>query len=160
MFWRRKSGSDTQDSAERPGDRVPETEAMAAPRRMTSPRAAIVPERVKAPRSSSAKHPMIVAANAVFTILVLVALVGGGAVWVGKSHLEAKGPLTEEKIVNIPRAGVRDVSDALEREGVITQPYIFIAAALLQKGSVVPATSLMAALRSSLCLELQAITAG
>ena len=143
MFWRRKSGSGTQDSAQRPGDSVPEAEGpgslnvkpepMAAPRRMASPRAALVPERIAPPRSSSAKHPMIVAGNAVFTILAVLAILIGGGVWVGKTKLEAPGPLTEEKIVNIPRAGVRDVADTLEREGVIDQSWIFIGAALLQK---------------------------
>ncbi len=64
-------------------------------------------------RSSGARHPMVVAGNAVFTILVLLAIVGGGAVLFAKQQLDAKGPLTEDKIVNIPSAGVRDVADTL-----------------------------------------------
>ena len=145
MFWRRKGGSDAQTPAERPGDRVPEAEGRGARdvrpetiverNRSTPPRVGVTPERVKSPRSrsSSAKHPMIVAGNAVFSFLVMLAIAVGGAVWVGKNKLEAPGPLVAEKIVNIPRAGVRDVSDALERQGVIDQPWVFIAGALLQK---------------------------
>ncbi|HVG52637.1 MAG TPA: endolytic transglycosylase MltG [Xanthobacteraceae bacterium] len=100
-----------------------------------SPRAALEPERLPEPpkRSAGARHPMVVAGNAVFTILVLLALVGGGAVFYGRQQLDAKGPLAADKIVNIPRAGVRDVADTLEREGVIDKPYLFIAMALLQK---------------------------
>ena len=47
-----------------------------------SPRAALEPERLPEPprRSSGARHPMVVAGNAVFTILVLLAVVGGGGV--------------------------------------------------------------------------------
>jgi UPF0755 protein len=100
-----------------------------------SPRAALEPERLPEPpkRSAGARHPMVVAGNAVFTILVLLALVGGGAVFYGRQQLDARGPLAADKIVNIPRAGVRDVADTLEREGVIDKPYLFIAMALLQK---------------------------
>ncbi len=145
MFWRRKGGSDAQAPAERPGDRVPEAEGrgtldvrpepIVERNRSTPPRAGSTPERVRLPRSrsSSAKHPMIVAGNAVFSFLVILAVVVGGGVWFGKSKLEAPGPLEAEKIVNIPRAGVRDVSDTLERQGVIDQSWIFIAGALLQK---------------------------
>ena len=151
MFWRRKSdpASDSTASSaapsgtvERPGDLLPEPElrpdvSTAERKRIMprSPRAALEPERMPEPpkRSSGARHPMVVAGNAVFTILVLLAIVGGGAVLFGKQQLDAKGPLTADKIVNIPRAGVRDVADTLEREGVIDKPYLFIAMALLQK---------------------------
>jgi UPF0755 protein len=149
MFWRRKSASDSATSTpssavDRPGDRLPEPEARPAAdatgterRRIMprSPRAALEPDRLPEPpkRSSGARHPMVVAGNAVFTILVLLAIVGGGAFLFGKQQLDAKGPLTEDKIVNIPRAGVRDVAETLEREGVIDKPYLFIAMALIQK---------------------------
>ncbi|MGZ5836066.1 MAG: endolytic transglycosylase MltG [Xanthobacteraceae bacterium] len=100
-----------------------------------SPRAMLEPERVPEPprRSAGARHPMVVAGNAVFTILVLLALVGGGAVFFAKQQLDARGPLDADKIVNVPRAGIRDVADTLEREGVISQPWLFIAMALVQK---------------------------
>lgn len=122
---------------------MPETEGRGSPgvrhdaiverSSVVPPRAGLTPERVRPPRSASAKHPMVVAGNAVFSILVMLSLGVGGAVWIGKSKLEAPGPLTEDKVVNIPRAGVRDVSDALERQGIIDQPWVFVAGALLQK---------------------------
>jgi UPF0755 protein len=58
--------------------------------------------------------------NAVFTI-ILVLMVGIGAIYVyGKQKIEALGPLKEDKIVNIPsRAGMTDIADILQREGVI-----------------------------------------
>jgi UPF0755 protein len=91
-----------------------------------SPRVALEPERVPAPtrRSSRARHPLVVAGNAVFTILILIAIVGGGILLVGKQQFDARGPLTEDKVVNIPpRLGVRDIADLLRREGVIDQPW-------------------------------------
>jgi UPF0755 protein len=51
----------------------------------------------------------------------------GFAVIAGKQRFEAPGPLTSEKIVNIPRSGIRDVADQLTREGVIDQPMLFMA---------------------------------
>ena len=44
----------------------------------------------------------------------------GGAYIYGKQKIEAPGPLQEEKVVNIPaRAGMTDIADTLQREGVI-----------------------------------------
>ncbi len=94
-----------------------------------SPRVALEPERVPAPtrRSSRARHPLVVAGNAVFTILSLILIVGGGILLVGKQRFDARGPLAEDKVVNIPpRLGVRDVGDLLMREGVIDQPWVFV----------------------------------
>src|ERR1051325_11636443 len=56
-----------------------------------SPRAALEPERVPMPtrRSSGARHPLVVAGNAVFTILILIAIVGGGILLIGKQRFDA-----------------------------------------------------------------------
>jgi UPF0755 protein len=143
MFWRPKIGK-PGGLGERPADRMPEEEmrgsadkGAAFDRRSgvpRSPRALLEPERVPVPRrSASARHPMVVAGNAVFTILVMLAIVGGGAVFFAKQQLETPGPLQEDKIVNVPRAGIRDVADTLQREGVISQPWIFVAMAIVQK---------------------------
>jgi UPF0755 protein len=101
-----------------------------------SPRVALEPERVGIPtrRSHRARHPLVVAGNAVFTILILLLLVVGGAVVVGKQRFEAAGPLAEDTIVNIPRGyGPRDIADLLVREGVIDQPWIFIGGVIVMK---------------------------
>jgi UPF0755 protein len=94
-----------------------------------SPRAALEPERVTVPtrRSARARHPLVVIGNAVFTILVLFAIVIGGALLIGKQRFDSRGPLAEDRIVNIPRGlGIRDIADLLVREGVIDQPYVFV----------------------------------
>ena len=87
-----------------------------------SPRAALEPELLPPPPKPSerARSPLVVAGNAVIT-LILVAMIGSGAVYIyGKHKIEAPGPLQEDKIVNIPsRAGVTDIADVLQREGVI-----------------------------------------
>ena len=77
-------------------------------------------------RSAGARHPLVIAGNAVFTILILAMIVGGGGLLIGKERFDAPGPLAEDKIVNIPRGGIRDVGDQLKREGVIDQPWLFV----------------------------------
>ena len=78
-------------------------------------------------RSQRARHPIVVIGNAVLTIIVLVALVGGIAIAIGKQRFEAAGPLERERIVNIPRGlGIKDIAELLQREGVIDQPWVFM----------------------------------
>jgi len=67
------------------------------------------------------------------TIVFLIALVVGGAFVVGKQQFDLPGPLPEDKVVNVPRGGIRDTADLLMREGVIDRPYLFVAGALVLK---------------------------
>jgi UPF0755 protein len=101
-----------------------------------SPRAALEPEYVPEPTRPSrrARHPLIIAGNAVFTIILVVAIAVGLAYSFGKHKFEATGPLDREKIVNIPRGlGLREIADLLARESVIDQPWVFIGGVLVLK---------------------------
>jgi UPF0755 protein len=101
-----------------------------------SPRSALEPETVDAParRSRSARHPLVVIGNAIFSLFVLVAIVGLAALILGKQRFETPGPLPADKIVNIPHgSGIRDIADVLQREGVIDQPWVFIGGVLALK---------------------------
>jgi UPF0755 protein len=87
-----------------------------------SPRAALEPEQVPPPpkRSERARNPFVVVGNAIITILIVGMLGTGAAYYYGKKTLEAPGPLQEDKTVVIPsRAGMTDIADVLQREGVI-----------------------------------------
>jgi UPF0755 protein len=93
-----------------------------------SPRAALEPDHVPLPTRSSrrpsrrARNPLVIVGNAIFTLLLLVLLVGGGIAVFGKSRFETPGPLEEDKVVNIPpRSGMMDIADLLKREGVIDE---------------------------------------
>ena len=99
-----------------------------------SPRAALEPERVPMPTrwSKSARHPLVIAGNAVFTVLILVILAGAIIFGVAKNRFDSPGPLQEDKIVNIPpKLGIRDIADLLVKEGVIEHPLTFIISAKL-----------------------------
>ena len=124
-----------------------------ASREQTEPRAgaaaaASAPSRraARAPRSSRnacrrrsaarrrVRHPLVIVGNAIFTVLVVVSVAVGGALYVGKQRFEAPGPLAEDKVVNIPRGlGIRDIADLLQREGVIDQPWVFIGGVMVLK---------------------------
>ena len=102
-----------------------------------SPRAALEPEQVPMPRRRSrrARSPIVVAGNALFTIILLLGLVAGGAAVFGKQRFEQPGPLAQDKLVNIPRGiGSRDIAELLTREGVINQPWwVFVGGVIALK---------------------------
>lgn len=100
-----------------------------------SARARLEPERLAQPGRASqrARHPFVVAGNAIFTIILVIAVAVGIGLAVGKQRFEAPGPLTDDKIVNIPRGGVQDMADLLVREGVIDQKWVFIGGILAMK---------------------------
>src|SRR5277367_2685172 len=87
-----------------------------------SPRAALEPEQVPPPpkRSERARNPFVVVGNAIITLILVLMIAVGGTYIYGKQKIEARGPLQEDKIVNIPaRAGMTDIAEILQREGVI-----------------------------------------
>src|ERR1700752_2375304 len=87
-----------------------------------SPRAALEPEQVPPPpkRSERARNPFVIVGNAIITIVLVLMIGSGGAYIYGKQKIEAPGPLPEDKVLNIPaRAGMTDIADVLQREGVI-----------------------------------------
>jgi UPF0755 protein len=81
--------------------------------------------------SSRARHPFVIVGNAIFTILLLLAVGVGGAIYYASERFGATGPLTADRTVNIPpRTGLRDMADLLAREGVIDNPTLFVIGAV------------------------------
>ncbi|MFL6797871.1 MAG: endolytic transglycosylase MltG [Xanthobacteraceae bacterium] len=81
--------------------------------------------------SRRARNPLVIIGNAIFTLLLLGLIVGGGITVVGKSRFEAPGPLTEDKVVQIPRAGPLEIADLLKREGIIDENRLVFAGGVL-----------------------------
>src|SRR6202042_3389804 len=102
-----------------------------------SPRAALEPEQVPPPpkRSERARNPFVIVGNAIITIVLVLMIGTGTAYYYGRQKIEAAGPLQEDKIVNIPaRAGMTDIADILQREGVIdNNRWAFIGSVFAQK---------------------------
>src|SRR4051812_29460948 len=103
---------------------------------LRSPRAALEPENVPEPKRPSrrARHPLVMIGNAIFSIILVLAIGAAVAYQYGKHRVEAQGPLDRDKIVNIPKGlGLRDIADLLARENVIDQPMVFIGSVLVLK---------------------------
>jgi UPF0755 protein len=101
-----------------------------------SPRTAIEPDAIELPsrRSTGARHPLVMIGNAIISIFVLLAVVAGVVLFIGKERFEQPGPLPQDRIVNIPHgSGMRDIADVLTNEGVIDQPWVFIGGVLVLK---------------------------
>jgi UPF0755 protein len=116
----------------------PPRSGAAAPKRIVprSARHAIEPDRVEMPtkRSATARHPLVVIGNAVISIFVLIAVLTGIVLFVGKQRFDEPGPLAADRVVNIPHgSGIRDIADVLTREGVIDQPWVFIGGVMVLK---------------------------
>ncbi|MBV8834988.1 MAG: endolytic transglycosylase MltG [Alphaproteobacteria bacterium] len=108
------------------------------PRRLAprSPRAALEPEYVPEPKRPSrrARHPLVIAGNAIFSIILLAGIAAAVVYQFGKTKFDAAGPLVSERVVNIPRGlGLREIADLLTRENVIDQPWVFIGGVLVLK---------------------------
>src|SRR3954470_3273553 len=103
---------------------------------LRSPRAALEPENVPEPQRPSrrARHPIVMIGNAIFSIILVLAIGAAVAYQYGKHRIEAQGPLDRDKIVNIPKGlGLREIADLLARENVIEQPMVFIGSVLVLK---------------------------
>ncbi len=103
-----------------------------------SPRSALEPDTIELPqrrvRSKTVRHPVVIIGNAIFSLCVLFAVVVGFAVYVGNERFEAPGPLQQDKVVIIPHgSGIRDITEVLQREGVIDQPWVFIGGVMVLK---------------------------
>lgn len=134
------------EAADQASSQTDDAAALAAalePKRITprSPRVALEPDHVplpsRSPRPSRrARNPFVIVGNAIFTLLILVAVVGGGAFVVGKSRFEAPGPLKEDKVVTIPpRSGMKEIAELLRREGVIDENDLIFIGGVLALGA-------------------------
>ena len=99
----------------------------AAPR---SPAEALQPEQVPPPpkRSRAARHPIVVFFNFLLTIVVVGVILLGGGLMLGKMQFDKPGNLAQARTITIDAgAGVRGIADRLQREGVISSKWLFIA---------------------------------
>ncbi|MQT11250.1 endolytic transglycosylase MltG [Segnochrobactrum spirostomi] len=113
------NGNDTSDSTGSRRRRTPR-----------SPQKLIQPVSAPRPRSRHARNPLVLVLNFILTALLVIALGVGGIVYWGKSAYESPGPLTAATTVLIPPgSNLDDIAGLLEDGKVITNRWIFEAAA-------------------------------
>lgn len=102
-----------------------------------SPRQALTPEPAPAPpRSQRVRNPLVVALNALISLVMIVIIAGAGVLYWGKGEFDRPGPLTAEKTLLIPpKSGLQAIADTLEREGVIDDRYVFVGGVALYRRS-------------------------
>jgi UPF0755 protein len=85
-------------------------------------------QRREAPRRL---HPLLRTVSGLLTFVLLLLLLFGGLALLFNSSLDAPGPLGQSKVVVIPKGeGTHEIAARLEREGVIGDRRVFIAAYL------------------------------
>lgn len=101
-----------------------------------SPTEALQPESVPPPpkRSRAVRHPLVVFLNFMLTIVIIAVVVLGGGLLIGKMQFEKPSSLDQARTITVDRgAGVRDIADRLQAEGVVSSKWLFIAGVWLNR---------------------------
>jgi UPF0755 protein len=72
------------------------------------------------------RRPFINFVSGFLSLVMVLALLAGGGLFVGKVQFFAPGPLARDKVVSV-KGGTTDVGEQLQREGVIEHYYLFLA---------------------------------
>jgi UPF0755 protein len=101
-----------------------------------SPTEALQPEPVPPPprRSRAARHPLVVFLNFVLTIVIIAVVVLGGGLLIGRMQFERPGGFDQASTITVDRgAGVREIAERLQRSGVISSKWLFVAGVWLNR---------------------------
>jgi UPF0755 protein len=101
-----------------------------------SPAEALQPEAVPPPppRSRAARHPVVVFLNFVLTAVIIGVIAIGGGIFLAKVQFDHPGSLDQARTVNIDRGtSLSLIADQLQKEGLITSKWLFIAGVWLNK---------------------------
>src|SRR5690349_3762148 len=130
MFGRKKRRTLISDhEAELQGQEQPRL----APR---SPSEALKPSLAPPPppRIRRRRGGMLALMSGLLTLIVALALAGVFGFTMLEREITAQGPLQNDKVVLIPRnTGTSDIASILKEEGVINQPLLFEAYALINR---------------------------
>ena len=128
MFGRKKQSSTPPTEPQQP-----DLQLRVAPR---SPSEAIKPTTPPPPppKFRRRRGGFLSAISGFLTLLIALAAAGIFGIALLDREVTAKGPLAQDKVVVIPRnTGTSEIAEILKREGVINQPGLFEAYALLNR---------------------------
>lgn len=87
------------------------------------------------PVAERRRRPLVNVLSGFLSLIMVVALIAGGALFMGRTEFYAPGPLAADKIV-VVKGSSGDVADQLAKEGVIDHPSLFLAGLhLMRKAS-------------------------
>jgi len=95
-----------------------------------SPTEALQPEQLPPPpkRSRAVRHPLVVFLNFMLTILIVAVVLFGGGLLFGRMQFDRPGTFDQGRTISIDRgAGVRDIAERLQRDGLVSSKWLFIA---------------------------------
>ena len=100
------------------------------------PREPPAPATPPAKRSDQARSPVVRFFSGLFTLALLLVMGVGALFYFGREEFVAPGPLAQDAIVIIPSgSGVEGIASTLQGRGVISNSWLFIAAAQLSGDS-------------------------
>ncbi len=80
------------------------------------------------------RHPIVIAGNAIFTIVLLLAVVTGVGVYWGKQNSRNRDRCrTKRWSISRADSAFSDIGELLAREGVIADPWVFVGGAVAPK---------------------------
>ena len=95
-----------------------------------SPAEALQPEAVPPPpsRSRAVRHPLVVFLNFVLTVVIVSVVALGGGIFAAKMQFERPTSLDQARTISIDRGqGLSQIAEQLQREGLISSKWLFIA---------------------------------
>lgn len=132
MFGRRETTPPPERAPQSPS--TPAEQPRIAPR---SPNEAIKPQVAPPPPPRRIGRPrggLLATLSGLFSLLAITAVAALVALFVLAQQANAPGPLTEDRVLVVPRnSGMGDIAQLLRREGIIEQPLLFQAYAVLNR---------------------------
>jgi UPF0755 protein len=101
-----------------------------------SPTEALQPEPVPPPppRSRASRHPIVVVLNFFITLAVVAAVIAGSALVVGKIQFDRSSSLDQSRAITVDKGDdLRTIADRLQKNGVISSKWLFIAGVWFNK---------------------------
>ncbi len=101
-----------------------------------SPAEALQPEAVPPPpqRSRAVRHPLVVFFNFLLTVVVVAAVAVGGSVVFAKVQFDKPSAIDQARTINVESgAGLTQISEQLQRDGLISSKWMFIAGVWLNQ---------------------------
>ncbi len=95
-----------------------------------SPTEALQPEAIPPPplRSRAVRHPVVVFLNFVLTVAIIAVVAAVGGVFAAKMQFDKPGMLDQPRTINVPAgSSLSAIADELQKEGVISSKWLFIA---------------------------------